>query len=191
MKKFPSGVIKRCLAGGAILLGGGCSADVVSSISSDEPALVELDRALLEGAADGCEGLLLGDERFVADEHALLVAIRGDRAVCRDTDEAIALELDAVSARIAADLRADTSGIDPRGEELHLVPVYALGDPNPEPGQPGGEMQGNDDLVAADGGPSLTDEPIDLGDPNPEPGVRTLSNPSLHQKTPLERPELP
>lgn len=189
MKKFHSGVIMECVAGGAMLLGG-CSVDVASSISRDI-ALIEIDRTLLEGAADGCEGLLLGNERFVADEDALLVAIRDSRAVCRDTEEAIAVELVAVSARIAADLRADTGGIDPRGEELHLVPVYALGDPNPEPGQPGGEMQGSGDLVATDGGPSLTDERIDLGDPNPEPGVRTLSNQSLHQKTPLERPDIP
>jgi hypothetical protein len=188
MKKFPPGVIAKLLTRGAVLLAAGCSADVAPAISH-----IEIDRTLLEGAADGCEGLLLGDERFVADEHSLLVAIRDERAICRDTEEAIAVELGLVSALVAADARAGTLGIDPRGEEqLHAVPAYALGDPNPEPGKPGDpSSEGNGDLVAVDDGPSLTDDPIALGDPNPEPGVRSLSNESLHQKSPLDRLDVP
>jgi hypothetical protein len=164
---------------------GACAADAGSGalpLASVEVDVALLDEALLERAVDGCEGLLAGDERFGIDRDRLMVAVRGETPVCRDTSAAIAEELHAIGV---IDVEAFVAS------QLEEAPVPVLlsgGDGDPVGDGQDPEMTSSD--LARTDGPRVGEPTFAAGDPSPEPGaIVGLGASELVEKHP--RPRMP
>jgi len=147
------------------------------------PTLVEQD---WQGAAEGCEGRLDGSESFgITQIDALVVAHRGDDAVCIDTLDAVSVELEALGAEYAADelysgfyaaihLSQVNDWATPTSDDLPGDGGEASGDPNPQPNDPTisppmGDPNPQPNMPGGHIGPSIED-PAANPDPNVDPG---------------------
>lgn len=181
------------LVAGAIAMCWGCT----SSIAPTEPlddgrvdgtahSLPLVDVSASGTAVAGCEGMLVGSEKYGVTSDGLLVAFEGihGNALCVDTSAAVYEELTTLT-RYADALGISGDRVDPSElDVLALQPVDEpnpqpndVAEPNPQPNDTGEEPnpQPNDTGEEPNPQPNHPDHPdttVDLrakGDPNPQP----------------------